>query len=134
MQLCEKAINLFTQQQTRVKLKLYRTGAKRMLGTQCSSTLPGIATSQSPTRHAGHLARRLRKRQLTDQQGRLMLKNFPMNELEQWCSDTGQRSLHSITGLEQHEKDLPRSDIDENLAAAQSGASQYCFPKLLGLL
>ena len=64
---------------------------KHAVRLQCQTSItqaapPALSASDTPTS-----SRRLRKRQLTDQRGRVMLKNMPLPELESWCQQQGER-------------------------------------------
>ncbi len=62
---------------------------KHAVRLQCcaSSTqaaVPALSASEATS------SRRVRKKQLNDQKGRVMLKNMPLPELESWCLQQGE--------------------------------------------
>ena len=55
------------------------------------TAIPALSASNAPT-----ASRRVRKRQLNDQEGRVMLKNMPLPELERWCQQQGESSPQQV--------------------------------------
>ena len=59
--------------------------------SKTEAAIPALPASEAPTS-----SRRVRKRQLNDQRGRVMLKNMPLPELESWCQQQGELSPQQV--------------------------------------